>query len=125
MNIFSMVAIWGVSLALLAGCASWQSEKKAQPQPKRWAAYYGHEASKEAFAVFDMLVLEPDHFTDIRSITHKGQTVLGYVSIGEIHPSRPYAAAMEEQGAFIGMNEQWGAHSIDIRNAAWRNYVLE
>lgn len=96
------------------------------PPIKNWAVYYGGSVSVDLLAAPDLLVLEPDHDWKIASFKRPGQLVLAYLSLGEVHTSRPYYRVMAAApGALLGPNPDWpGAYRIDPRSSAWRTYVL-
>lgn len=90
-----------------------------------WAAFYGAQASVASLQRPDLLVLEPDHPWKPESFRRSGQRVLAYLSLGEVHKTRPYYAALERARALAGPNPDWpGAVRLDPRAEAWRNLVL-
>lgn len=91
-----------------------------------WALFYGADAPKAVLATPDLLVLEPDHAWDLAAVRRPGQTILAYLSLGEVHATRPYYKAIAgAPGAIVGPNPDWpGAFRVDPRSTAWRTVLL-
>lgn len=92
-----------------------------------WAVFYGDAAPAAQLARPDLLVLEPDHPWNPRTLRREGQRVLAYLSLGEVHKTRAYFAELAATpGAIALKNPNWpDAHMIDPRSRAWRSMVLE
>ena len=75
----------------------------------------------------DLLVLEPDHQWHPRVLRRSGQKVLAYLSLGEIHKTRPYYAALAARvGVLASPNPRWpDAVAVDPGAPAWWGVVLE
>lgn len=93
----------------------------------RWGIDYGARPDPALAARFDMLVLEPGHGHDLRQMRRGGtSTLIGYISLGEIERTRPYAPAMERAGALSRANPHWpDARYADLRHPAWRAHLLD
>ena len=58
------------------------------------------------------VVVDPGHVPEPRSIKNGPPELAAYVAVGEVQPSRPYAAAIP--AAWIkGENKDWGSRLID------------
>lgn len=113
----AIAAAWCAAL-LCTHAPAWASEE-------RFVVYYADTAPAEAFSTFQLVILDSDNHPPLKSIRKNGKTTLGYVSLGEIEPSRPYFNAMREAGVLLTENKTWGSRMVDIRKEAWRNHVLE
>ncbi|WP_201831078.1 endo alpha-1,4 polygalactosaminidase [Microvirga zambiensis] len=52
-------------------------------------------------------------------------TILGYVSIAEVHSGRPYYSRLRSKGALGAPNPAWpDAYFVDVRSDAWRSLLL-
>jgi uncharacterized protein (TIGR01370 family) len=52
-------------------------------------------------------------------------TVLGYVSLAEVHSGRPYYSRLRSKGALGAPNPAWpDAYFVDVRSDAWRSLLL-
>jgi len=98
------------------------------PAAKSWAVYYGPppEPGAPPPTGFDLVVLEPDHPWQPRAKA-PGQTVLAYLSLGEVHKTRKYWPLLAAQtDAQAGPNPDWpGAIRMDPRAKAWRAMILD
>jgi uncharacterized protein (TIGR01370 family) len=97
------------------------------PSPKTWAVFYGAQAPLEALHGPDLLVLEPDHHWRLDDIRRPGQKILAYLSLGEVHRTRPYFAQLvAEPGALLGPNPDWpAAVRVDPQSSTWRHLLLD
>ncbi len=115
-------------LSLFAGIAALAmgTPPTRLPPIASWALFYGATAPREALQAPDLLVLEPDHPWDLKALRRPGQTILAYLSLGEVHATRPYYRVLAgAPGALIGPNPDWeGAWRIDPRSSAWRTLLL-
>ncbi|MBC7208696.1 MAG: endo alpha-1,4 polygalactosaminidase, partial [Methyloversatilis sp.] len=89
------------------------------------ALHYGADAPLTAMKAFDIAVVEPDHGFDPVAYRGQGRSELfAYVSVGEVHPSRPYAARIPETWR-IGRNSAWKSIVIDQAQSAWPAFFAE
>lgn len=89
------------------------------------AFYYGPNASPAALAHFDAAVIEPDHgFTPPMPSDGNARPIwYAYVSIGEVHPSRPYYSAMPPAWLH-GANDVWQSTIVDQASKGWPEFVV-
>jgi len=100
--------------------ASWRA---AAP---RFVIYYGVQ-DLPVLARFDLAVLDPevDAYT-IDRYRRSGGLALAYISVGEVHASRPFAATLEAQGLLLHSNDRWpDARYVDLRDIRWQARVLD
>jgi uncharacterized protein (TIGR01370 family) len=92
-----------------------------------WAVFYGKQASREILQQPDVLVLEADHGWSPATLKRPGQIILAYLSLGEVHETRPYFKTLQAtQGVFLGRNPQWqGAWRVDPAHPMWKQLVCE
>lgn len=89
------------------------------------ALHYGADAPLAAMKAFDIAVVEPDHGFDPAAYRGQGRSELfAYVSVGEVHPTRPYAARIPEAWR-IGRNQAWKSVVIDQAQPAWPAFFAE
>lgn len=97
----------------------------AVPQGPRFAVYYGHEDAP-ALSDCDVAVLDAEADDRLLARRAQGAIFLGYLSMGEIHATRTYAAAAESAGILLHPNPHWpDARFVDMRAEAWSRLVLE
>ncbi len=95
----------------------------------RWsiAFHYGAAPPLDTLRAFDTVVVDPDHVTDptIHRTRSRGASELfAYVSIGEIHPGRSYAADAPAR-LFVGRNAAWGGRIVDQSHPEWPRFFVE
>ncbi|MEI6724268.1 MAG: endo alpha-1,4 polygalactosaminidase [Betaproteobacteria bacterium] len=87
------------------------------------ALFYGASPPLDELAAFDAVVLEPDHAP--RPLPAARHTAwFAYVSLGEVHPTRPYFKALP--GAWkLGTNAAFDSAVIDQAQPAWAEFFCE
>lgn len=91
-----------------------------------WTVYYGTAASPDAFAPYSLAVLDPNYARAGEVAKKSETTVLGYVSLGELNTSNPFAPLLRDRGMLVSENPNWpGSVSVDLRHTAWRQYILD
>lgn len=89
------------------------------------ALHYGKDAPLAAMKAFDIAVVEPDHGFD--PLAYRGQggsELFAYVSVGEVHPTRSYAARIPDAWR-IGRNATWHSLVIDQAQPAWPAFFAD
>jgi uncharacterized protein (TIGR01370 family) len=116
--------VLGGGIAAVVGLAGCQTTLR---NATSWAVYYGQHEPVAALQVPDVLVLEPDRTWPVKTMRRDGQTILAYLSLGEVNISRPYAQALSRvPGATTANNPDWpGAMTVDPRSPVWRRLLLE
>lgn len=92
--------------------------------PPSVALYYGDHPPLAELRAFDVAVVDPDHVSDPARFRHPGSALFAYVSVGEVHPDRPWFKAVPD-GVLAGSNRVWGSRLADPANPAWRDFLLE
>ncbi|WP_232301062.1 bifunctional glycoside hydrolase 114/ polysaccharide deacetylase family protein [Caldimonas taiwanensis] len=92
------------------------------------AFFYGPQPPLDALRLYDWVVLEPEHAlaarADVASWLAPHSLAFAYVSVGEVHPQRPYAAALPS--AWVRQrNEAWGSWVIDQSAPGWPAFFLD
>jgi polysaccharide biosynthesis protein PelA len=117
-----------VGAALLSGAtrAAGSVEVNAVVEkPIHWLAFYGAMAEEAVLATYDIVVLDPAFQGSISLIAAGGGRVCGYLSLGEIRMSDPFAALLDP-AALLLENPDWpGTRRVDIRHPSWRSLILD
>ena len=87
------------------------------------AFYYGQPVPIDLLANFDQVVVEPDNTNNIGQLITHGVDVFAYISVGEIHPSRPWFPDIPKQW-LLGENSAWASHVVDLRQTAWHDFLI-
>ncbi len=122
----SFVAIVPAALAgvavVVAVLAQSPRALAAEPPHAATAFYYGAHVPNELLSHFDRVVVEADNLTTMPSGGRA--TPFAYVSVGEVHPSRPWRNAVPPQ-LVLSHDQTWGSDIVDTRSPAWRAFLLE
>lgn len=110
------LAFWMVAIApaVLA--------QPAAPAPSV-ALFYGVSPPMDELAAFDAVVLEPDHAPNPLPAA-KRTAWFAYVSLGEVHPTRPYFKDLPPAWK-LGTNAAFDSTVIDQSQAAWAEFFCE
>ncbi|AJR25571.1 hypothetical protein EWH10_10295 [Sphingobium fuliginis] len=91
-----------------------------------WGVDYGEATDPAIARRFGLLVLEPDFARPLAPLRGPGSRLLGYISLGEVHDGRPFAAELEKAGALRQANPNWPqARLVDLRDPAWTALVVD
>lgn len=72
-----------------------------------------------------MAIVEPGHISPKTQFPGIATQFYGYISVGEVHESRPYWAGLRKAAWVFNENPNWpGAHGVDIRALAWQKLLL-
>jgi len=102
----------------------------AQAQPVRpapsFAFYYGTDIPWEALGAFDVAVVEPGNVGSAGwgHRLNPGTTVAAYISVGEVHPTRPYFAQVRPEWR-LGENTAWGSIVVDQAAPGWSAFYVQ
>lgn len=105
-------------MLIMSACASIQG---AHDGKERWAVYYSDQADADQLGEFDVLVLDGDVHPDLQKLKENGATVLGYISVGEVHDHKAHEFA---DSLMVETNEDWGSKRVDIRQPQWLDYII-
>ena len=94
----------------------------AQATPSSAAFYYGPDIPWGELSAFDIPVVEPAQSQSPPA--DKVAQFYAYASIGEVLPSRDYAAGVQPEWV-LGENPDWGTRVLDLSNPALRAYLLD
>ncbi|RMD78775.1 MAG: hypothetical protein D6809_05115, partial [Gammaproteobacteria bacterium] len=90
------------------------------------AFWYGHDPPLDELALYDWVVLEPEHLPQgpPRTLVEAGALPFAYVSVGEVGPDRPWARRVRPAWV-LGSNRAWGSRILDLAAPGWRALLLE
>lgn len=89
-----------------------------------WLVYYGPTLSEKQLSSIQLAIVEPDHIQANDFSKSKTQWI-AYLSVGEIHHSRPYWPMIQNKSYVIEENENWkGSFRLDLRSSEWQEKIL-
>jgi uncharacterized protein (TIGR01370 family) len=88
------------------------------------AFFYGANPPWSELQAFDLVVVDPDHVPDPSSAGLTQTRLAAYVALGEVHPTRNYAAAIPSAW-LVGDNKDWGSRLIDQSHPQWPVFFAE
>ena len=96
---------------------------QGSPAAPSVALFYGASPPMDELAAFDAVVLEPDHAP--RPLPAAKRTAwFAYVSLGEVHPTRPYFGRIPASWK-LGVNTAFGSAVIDQAQPEWAEFFCE
>ncbi|MEF8723883.1 MAG: bifunctional glycoside hydrolase 114/ polysaccharide deacetylase family protein [Candidatus Accumulibacter phosphatis] len=96
----------------------------AQAASPSVALHYGADAPLEELKAFDIVVVEADHGFDPQRYKKPYSELYAYIAIGEVQPSRAYAAAIPAKH-LLTTNTDWGSKVIDLSWPELPTFVAE
>ena len=92
----------------------------------RWLVYYSKKAPSRAFKDYALLVFDSKFHPQLRPLSDRGKTLLGYLSLGEVEQYRDYFGDVKAEGILLQENEHWkGSYYVDVRDRRWTKRVIE
>jgi hypothetical protein len=88
------------------------------------AFFYGINPPLNELQAFDLVVVDPDHLPNPNAAGLKHTRFAAYVSVGEVQPSRAYAASIPADW-LVGDNNAWGSRLIDQSRSGWPQFFSE
>ncbi len=122
-----LVSTWlGAVVFCLAASATLSPGQAAglSGELRTWAVYYGRMVGPAVLTRFDLVVLDPDGHPPLVRAAPRRPLYLGYVSLGEAEPQRPYFDSIKAAAWLIRKNENWGSWVVDVRSPQWRSLLL-
>ena len=93
---------------------------------RRWAVVYGREVDPGKLAGFGLVVVDAEVGREAAELKRSGALILAYLSLGEVHRSRPYFAQAQAAGWLVRENPTWkGSFLVDVRQEGWRRLVVD
>ena len=124
---FLFTRFWQACMLML-GCMPVLAQVKVETRLPSVAFYYGAQPPLADLQAFDIAVVEPDFVPEprrhARAAADGAHELYAYVSLGEVHPSRSYYAALPA-GSLRGSNAAWGSRVIDQNAPGWQAFFLD
>jgi uncharacterized protein (TIGR01370 family) len=108
---------WGISRSRVS--------QEALTPHTRFVVYYGTVESPALYGN-DIAVLDSDIDRAVLARFAPRTLLLGYLSVGEVHKGRSYAAEIDRQGMLLSPNPAWpDARFIDVRDPRWKQRIVD
>ena len=117
------LALLGCLLGLALATAAAAPRGEGLPAVAFW---YGHDPPLDELALYDWVVLEPEHLPDgpPGRLTAAGVLPFAYVSVGEVGRHRSWAGEVDPAWV-LGRNRAWDSRVMDLASPGWRAFLLE
>jgi uncharacterized protein (TIGR01370 family) len=113
------------SLASLALLMIARSPESVARNRASFLINYGAEIGA-SIGHYDIAVLDADIAASAIAVRRPGATILGYLSLGEVHSGRRYYADVKAEGFLLRPNPSWpDARFVDMRDLRWHRRVIE
>jgi hypothetical protein len=87
---------------------------------------YSNKVNAAELTKHDLSILDPHAKVDLTPAHQAGHRVLAYLSVVELaNGSEADAAARAHGVSFVGANDAWRSHIMDVGTQEWRDYVLD
>lgn len=120
MKISCLIITIGLMPLLVLQCNTFKTQKQTQ-----FGISYS-KVSPEQVEPFDIVVLEPDNYThkEVEALKETDTEVIGYLSLGEVNPSRWYYPLLEMRG-FLGKNENWDSYYLNLSDSTTKSIITD
>ncbi len=96
----------------------------AKGRPVFYYVDYSAEIDPQCLRAYDLSILSPYAKADLAAAHEVGNTVLAYISVGEIASDAPYRQeALQRQIKLGGKNTEWQSDLVDLSDPAWAPFV--
>jgi hypothetical protein len=111
-------------LTLLAGFIGSKAIAVSGEASPSIAFFYGAKPPWAELQAFDWVAVDPGHVPDPKLPKLAHTKLVAYVALGEVQPSRPYAAQIPKNW-FVGENKDWGSRLIDQSQPEWPKFFTD
>lgn len=95
-------------------------------EPQSFYVNYSARVPTAPLLAHPLSIVHPDAEADLAAAHTAGNTVLAYLSVGEVAADAPYRAEVRERGLpFAGRNEVWKSDVADLRDARWAGFLVD
>ena len=109
-------------MSLLAGLPGLRAQPVASAPPRPAIAFfYDANPPWAELQAFDLVVVDPGHVPNPRLPVLPHTRLAAYVALGEVQPSRDYAAKIPKSW-LRGENKDWGSRLIDQAQPEWAQF---
>lgn len=90
-----------------------------------WIVYYSSIAQPAGLARYEVIVLDPGYSGALADCRAQGGRTFGYLSLGEVSKTHAWFPFPSDPAVIFEENPNWpGSYRVDVRQAAWREAIL-
>lgn len=104
-------------------CIAWARPAHAAHATPRTAFYYGARVPTDLIAVYDQIVVEPDHVTNLDAFRSGSAQPIAYLSIGEVARASARSKQLEEAWV-LAENPAWASRVMDVASPGYQAWLL-
>lgn len=112
---------------ILEGCISTSNVSDIDHQWEPFAVSFEKvENRRQVARDYNLLIVESDQYNkaEMDSLKTDSNTVIAYISLGEVDRNRWYFSLLEERG-FLGVNENWDSPYLNLADSVTRSILLD
>lgn len=99
-----------------------QFQKPMEGKPSLAVTYA--KINPDRISGYQYVVLESEHYNafDVKLLREKNDLVIGYISVGEVNPSRYYYDEIKDKT--LGKNKLWNSYYLNLRDQTTLNVLM-
>lgn len=115
-----------LSMFIFVSCRNTKTVKKNADYTPFAVSYGRIDSLQQVGAKYKLLIVEPDYYSraQVDSLNTPDNTLLGYISLGEVNKNRWYYPLLEERG-FLGINENWESPYLNLADSTTRSILVD
>lgn len=114
------LAAWALHAVLLVGTTARAAESRA------FYVNYSARVPTAPLLAHPLSIVHPAAELDLAAAQAAGNTVLAYVSVGEIAADAPYRGeVLRRRLPFAGRNEAWNSDVVDLTDPRWSDFLVQ
>lgn len=111
--------------SIRAGDATTTPEPAGKTEPLSFYVNYSARVPTAPLVAHALAIVHPDATVDLAAAHRAGNTVLAYLSVGEVAADAPYRAeVVSRRLPFAGRNPTWNSDLIDLTDERWIDYFV-
>ena len=96
-----------------------------QTEPLAFYVNYAARVPTAPLVAHALSIVHPDATVDLAAAHRVGNTVLAYLSVGEVAPDAPYRAeVLSRRLPFVGRNATWNSDLADLTDPRWADFFV-
>jgi hypothetical protein len=101
-------------------CVAWAQPAQAA---ERTAFHYGSRVPGDLLSVYDQVVVEPDHLTNLKEFAEHGARPVAYLSIGEVAQNDKRSRSIDKAWV-LAENRAWSSWVMNLEHAGYQAHLM-